>query len=694
MLDQLDVEESDLNHVAGEQCMDRLANKLGGQAVLPPTFSWLPRMMTSTAWRDRHAALMAISAISEGCRDLMIGELDKVLDLVIPALRDPHPRVRWAGCNALGQMSTDFAGTMQEKYHQVVLTNIIPVLDSPETRIQSHAAAALVNFCEEAEKATLEPYLDDLLSHLLLLLQNDNKRYVQEQALSTIATIADSAETAFGKYYDTLMPLLFTVLREDQSKEFRLLRAKAMECATLIALAVGKAKMGQDALDLVQLLGSIQEKVTDPDDPQSQYLLHCWGRMCRVLGRDFVPYLAGVMPPLMELASAKADIQLLDDDEQISSFQQEEGWELVPLKGKVIGIKTSTLEDKHMAIELIVIYAQQLEEAFEPYVLEIMDKVALPGLAFFFHDPVRIASAKSVPMLLNSYKKAHGERSASMAKLWELAVEKILEVLSAEPAIDTLAEMYQCFYESVEVLGKDCLSPTHMAAFIESAKSTIEDYQVRVKKRAEDNQDIEDGEEESEEMLFAIEDDQTLLSDMNKAFHTIFKNQETSFLPAWQRLIPFYQEFATSSDSTQRQWALCIYDDVLEFCGDQSWSYQNHIRQPLIDGMQDTVPANRQAACYGVGIAAQKGGAPWSDFVAQSLQVLFSICQTPYAREDDHIYATENACASISKILQANASKVPNIQEVISLWISTLPVVNDEEAAPYAYMFLAGLIDQ
>jgi len=694
MLDQLDVEESDLNHVAGEQCMDRLANKLGGQAVLPPTFSWLPRMMTSTAWRDRHAALMAISAISEGCRDLMIGELDKVLDLVIPALRDPHPRVRWAGCNALGQMSTDFAGTMQEKYHQVVLTNIIPVLDSPETRIQSHAAAALVNFCEEAEKATLEPYLDDLLSHLLLLLQNDNKRYVQEQALSTIATIADSAETAFGKYYDTLMPLLFTVLREDQSKEFRLLRAKAMECATLIALAVGKAKMGQDALDLVQLLGSIQEKITDPDDPQSQYLLHCWGRMCRVLGRDFVPYLAGVMPPLMELASAKADIQLLDDDEQISSFQQEEGWELVPLKGKVIGIKTSTLENKHMAIELIVIYAQQLEEAFEPYVLEIMDKVALPGLAFFFHDPVRIASAKSVPMLLNSYKKAHGERSASMAKLWELAVEKILEVLSAEPAIDTLAEMYQCFYESVEVLGKDCLSPTHMAAFIESAKSTIEDYQVRVKKRAEDNQDIEDGEEESEEMLFAIEDDQTLLSDMNKAFHTIFKNQETSFLPAWQRLIPFYQEFATSSDSTQRQWALCIYDDVLEFCGDQSWSYQNHIRQPLIDGMQDTVPANRQAACYGVGIAAQKGGAPWSDFVAQSLQVLFSICQTPYAREDDHIYATENACASISKILQANASKVPNIQEVISLWISTLPVVNDEEAAPYAYMFLAGLIDQ
>lgn len=232
-----------MNHVAGEQCMDRLANKLGGQTLLPPTFQWLPQMMSSTAWRDRHAALMAISAISEGCRELMTGELDKVLDLVIPSLRDPHPRVRWAGCNALGQMSTDFAGTMQEKYHSVVVPAIIPVLESPEPRVQSHAAAALVNFCEEAEKEILEPYLDNLLSHLLILLESP-RRFVQEQALSTIATIADSAEVAFSRYYDTLMPLLFNVLRDVQDKEFRLLRAKAMECATLIGMDSAHREIG------------------------------------------------------------------------------------------------------------------------------------------------------------------------------------------------------------------------------------------------------------------------------------------------------------------------------------------------------------------------------------------------------------------------------------------------------------------
>ncbi|KAH7243186.1 importin subunit beta-3 [Fusarium solani] len=693
--DDFDQDESDQNHVAGEQTMDRLANKLGGQTILAPTFNWLPRMMTSMAWRDRHAALMAISAISEGCRDLMIGELSQVLDLVVPALRDPHPRVRWAGCNALGQMSTDFAPKMQTDYYDRVLKAIIPVLDSPEGRVKSHAAAALVNFCEEAEKNILEPYLDDLLSHLFQLLQNE-KRYVQEQALSTIATIADAAEAAFSKYYDTLMPLLVNVLQNQSEKEYRLLRAKAMECATLIALAVGKERLGQDAMTLVNLLANIQTSITDADDPQAQYLMHCWGRMCRVLGSDFLPFLHNVMPPLLELAVAKADIQLLDDDEQVEQMQNEEGWELVPLKGKMIGIKTSTMDDKHMAIELLVVYAQVLEASFAPYVANIMEKIALPGLAFFFHDPVRYISAKLVPQLLSSYKKAYGPQSNELRGLWAATVDKLLEVLTAEPAIDTLAEMYQCFYESVEVLGKDCLTPVHLGRFIDSVHSAIEDYKDRVAQRAEDKEGAtaDDVEDEAEDTLIAIEDDQTLLSDMNKAFHAIFKNHGAAFLPAWERLMTTYEGFLTSPDPTQRQWGLCIMDDVLEYCGPESTRYANYITQPLIDGCRDPSAAIRQAAAYGIGVAAHRGGAPWAQFLGGSVPFLFQVTQVADARNEDNVYATENACAAIAKILHYNASTVGDVQNVITQWVETLPVTNDEEAAPYAYAYLAELIDQ
>ncbi|KAI1810595.1 armadillo-type protein [Poronia punctata] len=693
--DDLDSEESDANHVAGEQCMDRLANKLGGDTILGPTFHWLPRMMTSMAWKDRHAALMALSAISEGCRDLMLKELDKVLELVVPALKDSHPRVRWAGCQALGQMSTDFAPTMQKQYYDVILKSIIPVLNSPEGRVKAHAAAALVNFCEEAEKSILEPYLDDLLSHLFQLLQND-KRYVQEQALSTIATIADAAEAAFSKYYDTLMPLLVSVLQRENEKEFRLLRAKAMECATLIALAVGKERLGTDTLTLVDLLANIQRNITDPDDPQAQYLMHCWGRMCRVMGTDFLRFLPEVMPPLVELASAKADIQLLDSDDEIEQFQQEDGWELVPLKGKMIGIRTSTMDDKHMAIELLVVYAQTLEGEFAPYVADIMEKIALPGLAFFFHDPVRFISAKLVPQLLSSYQKAYGPGSNELRGLWAGTVDKLLEVLTAEPAIDALAEMYQCFYESVGVIGKNSLTLEHMNKFIDGVQSSIDDYRDRVAQREEERAGAtaEDAEDEAEDLLLAIEDDQTLLSDMNKAFHSIFKNHGAAFLQPWERLMPTYENFLTSSDPTQRQWGLCIMDDVLEYCGPESVRYAQLISTALLEGCKDPSAAIRQAAAYGIGVAAHHGGAPWSQFLATSLPYLFQVTQVPDPHGEEAVYATENACAAIAKILHFNKQGVADPQAVVNQWVNTLPVTNDEEAAPYAYGYLVELIEQ
>ena len=418
--------------------------------------------------------------------------------------------------------------------------------------------------------------------------------------------------------------------------------------------------------------------------------------MCRVLGPDFLPYLSGVMPPLLALAAAKPDIQLLDDESAENMARMEEGWEIVPVKGKSIGIKTSILEDKHMAIELIIVYAQQLEAAFEPYVMQVIEDVVLRGIGFFLNDPIRVASAKCIPVMLNSMKKAQGERSPQLTKLWATTVDKILEVLMAEPAVDTLAELYQCFYESVEVMGKNCLSQETMQGFIEATKSSLEDYQERFKRRQEEwaEVDAEEGEALDEDAMFAIEDDDNLLSDMNKAFHTVFKNQETSFIPAWTKLMSFYDAFLQSTDATQRQWALCIFDDLLEFCGDQSWSYQHHVRQPLLHGLLDPSPPNRQAACYGIGVAAQKGTEPWTQFVLEALPTLFQACQMPHARDEEHAFATENACASIAKIIQRHGDKIPNVQDVVRHWLNTLPVVHDEEAAPFAYMFLANLIDQ
>lgn len=74
---------------------------------------------------------------------------------------------------------------------------------------------------------------------------------------------------------------------------------------------------------------------------------------------------------------------------------------------------------------------------------------------------------------------------------------------------------------------------------------------------------------------------------------------------------------------------------------------------------------------------------------------------------------TENACAAIAKILHFNKQSLQDPQAIAAQWyvsgtitnqtqlltsllyrVNTLPVTNDEEAAPYAYGYLVELIEQ
>lgn len=107
--DDTDDDDNETNAIVAEQGLDRIARYIGGKSVLPMAFQLIPTFLGSPEWQKRHAALMTISAIGEGCHKIMQAELDNILKLVVQFVRDPHPRVRYAACHAMGQMSTDFA---------------------------------------------------------------------------------------------------------------------------------------------------------------------------------------------------------------------------------------------------------------------------------------------------------------------------------------------------------------------------------------------------------------------------------------------------------------------------------------------------------------------------------------------------------------------------------------------------------
>ena len=81
------------------------------------------------------------------------------------------------------------------------------------------------------------------------------------------------------------MPGLKGLLQSAQGKDYRMLRGKAMECISLIGVAVGKERFGPDAKEVMEILIKTQTSTLDPDDPQVSFLLQaCWLRLGLGLG--------------------------------------------------------------------------------------------------------------------------------------------------------------------------------------------------------------------------------------------------------------------------------------------------------------------------------------------------------------------------------------------------------------------------
>ncbi|KAI5269261.1 Importin-5 [Manis pentadactyla] len=607
--DELEDDDFDSNAVAGESALDRMACGLGGKLVLPMIKEHIMQMLQNADWKYRHAGLMALSAIGEGCHQQMEGILNEIVNFVLLFLQDSHPRVRYAACNAVGQMATDFAPGFQKKFHEKVIAALLQTMeDQGNQRVQAHAAAALINFTEDCPKSLLIPYLENLVKHLhsimVLKLQEliqKGTKLVLEQVVTSIASVADTAEEKFVPYYDLFMPSLKHIVENAVQKELRLLRGKTIECISLIGLAVGKEKFMQDASEVMQLLLKTQTDFSDmeDDDPQISYMISAWARMCKILGKEFQQYLPVVMGPLMKTASIKPEVALLDTQD-MENMSDDDGWEFVNLGDQQsFGIKTAGLEEKSTACQMLCI----------------------------------------------------------------------------------------------EVMGDGCFNNEHFEELGGILKAKLEEHFKNQELRQVKRQD-EDYDEQVEESLQDEDDnDVYILTKVSDILHSIFSSYKEKVLPWFEQLLPLIVNLICPHRPwPDRQWGLCIFDDVIEHCSPASFKYAEYFLRPMLQYVCDNSPEVRQAAAYGLGVMAQFGGDNYRPFCTEALPLLVRVIQSADSKTKENVNATENCISAVGKIMKFKPDCV-NVEEVLPHWLSWLPLHEDKEEAVQTFNYLCDLIE-
>ncbi|KAM8801973.1 ran-binding protein 6 isoform 2-T2 [Rhynchonycteris naso] len=507
--DEMEEDDFDSNAVAAESALDRLACGLGGKLVLPITKEHIMQMLQSPDWKDRHAGLMALSAIGEGCHQQMEPILDEMVNSVLLFLQDPHPRVRAAACTTLGQMATDFAPNFQKKFHETVIAALLRTMENQDTQ----------------------------------------------------------------------------------------------------------------------------------------------------------------------------DVENMSDDD---------GWQFVNLGDQQsFGIKTSGLEAKATACQMLVYYAKELREGLVEYIEQIV-KLMVPLLKFYFHDNVRVAAAESMPFLLECARIRGPEY---LAQMWQFICDPLIKAIGTEPDTDVLSEIMSSFAKSIEVMGVGCLNDEHLEELGEILKAKLEGHfknqELRQVKRQEENYD------QQVEMSLQDEDecDVYILTKVSDILHSLFSTYKEKILPWFEQLLPLIVNLICSSRPwPDRQWGLCIFDDIIEHCSPTSFKYVEYFRWPMLLNMRDNNPEVRQAAAYGLGVMAQFGGDDYRSLCSEAIPLLVKVIKCANSKTKKNVIATENCISAVGKILRFKPNCV-NIDEVLPHWLSWLPLHEDKEEAIQTLSFLCDLIE-
>jgi len=692
-------EEASTIATAGEVSMDRLAIALGGNTFLPVAFAAITHLLSLEQWQARYAALMSISAIGEGCEKQMRDHLTEVMQFVLPYFEDPHPRVRFAVCQAIGQMATDFgpkdgresAVGFQSMFHAQVIPGLLHLMgQSDHPRVQAHAGAAMVNFAEQASKEIITPYLEPLLTAIGALLASPSI-IVQEQAVTTLATVADSAEKQFQKYYGTFMPHLKHILDNAKQEQHRSLRAKTMEAVSLIGLAVGKELFMADALDVMRTLKETQDQM-QAEDPNVAYMLSSWARICQILGPDFLPYLDIVMPALLQSAKLKPDIVSLDADQDEDDLDDPDNWQVLAIDDERIGIKTSTLEEKSTASEMLCVYAKELRGGFAAYLQEVSD-IAQKHIKFYFDDGVRSSAYMIIPYLVICAREAPQFGEAAARSLFDLFLPLMLEGIKEEPEPEVLTVEFMALKELLEDADESVFTEQLVNELLEIVVGQLQEHEERVLERMQMRASDEDYDHEVEANLTDEESHEFgLISEVAHLIRVLFGKLKTAFLPFFDTILhAFTSMLQPSRPVPDKQWALCVFDDLIEFTEGTSLKYREHFLDLMLRYVSDPSPEVRQAAVYGVGMMALHGGADYVAIVKEVLPHIIATINAPDSRANTNVDATENAISAFVKIIRNPVFGIsPN--ESIPLLMEWLPVTEDDEEAEYIYDYFSDLI--
>jgi len=649
----------------GRDALDRLARALRPEALLPRAMVVAAQLLQRGAqgdWRAARAACDALAQLAEHVGDLRAASakarknaplLDgtrtastkkRIADLVnslLPFARGyPAAVVRAAAWDALGQAAADLQPQLQDDHSSLILPAALTSIGGDAApRVRACAARALLCFLDGCGFSTLEPHLEQCARTLSATL-TEAPTFVREYCVAAAAALASSVESCwdeqkkkmvstelYGLFAPSLKPLIGG---GGPGAAAAALRARSLECLALLGCEAGIDVFGRDAAELLQVVTRdyFDEATRRPeDDAERAGALKSVVRVASCLGEDFAPFLGRVVPPLLEAASGNRLLVEKDD----SDDDGEEGQYV---------IRTEALEEQCQACNLVLLLAEATGALFANYVPACLEALA-PVAGSAMVGDVRAVALSALPALVGCANRAALAVGGDCRGPLLFALDACLASLAEEDESEPLETACRAFGACLEagcrrdveaktfqpLLRGSRLDPARLLDALHAAlAATLQRRAVRAAEATVD-QDYDDVQRAADDE--EGERDASILHHLGEGCGSLLKTHAPDALMAlldgaWaQRLAHMAQPQCLEED---RRFAVYVVCDALEFGpggNDAARSRAASLIPVLLESCAPETPAaRRQAACYGLGVAATALQTHFAPYAATAVQAL------------------------------------------------------------------------
>ncbi|ELP93167.1 importin beta-3 subunit, putative [Entamoeba invadens IP1] len=549
--DPIDIE----NFSYAADALIRVVSAAGGAPIKDTLFSTCLEYLKSNNWKERYAALTALSLCVEPGKFIFKTTMSDLLKLVINFITDQNGLVLFGMLSLLDSLIECFPKMCRRRHFEQIMQVVIAALNIHLPIVQDKACFIFSQVLDTDDanlSEKLAPFIPKIFEGVFVTLNTNNWNSISN-ALSVLITLSRVAMKKMEPFYQNIKTAIDVLLPKFTTRETLEHKGKVIELMCIYA-SINPGffpESRQIAVSQLEVISNGQEIMS----PMLVSVLSGICLLCENNDQPFKQYIQLVVTLILKRLIMKENTSdvIMDD----------------------VNARTSATQEKNYLIQSLIRIVTALKGEYGNYVEDTL-KVLLP-LMNDVHTTLRETSSKLIPLIFESYVEMmkvspldQNTKTQRTITLFYIIVDHICELVKKESLTDNLVSYLECLNIVLVLAGDNVLD-------VDRIKNIFESFDMVLKKIL-DGEGLEDGvlvENEidtnvlDEEQYDNIVDDSsetldylTLLMQLNS---WICKSHQKTFFPVFQfTLFPRVMSYLKQTEENDKTaFAVAILGSVI-----------------------------------------------------------------------------------------------------------------------------------